>query len=212
MIQSATRRIMNGTPLEIVEGVPEFLAERGVTTWFMAQPSPELYDDGQMVYQAKRALVLNQPDIAQLAALPPTPEWAEHQRIGIENLTKQIDELLSIRDKAATEWEGEEDPPVTVGLTPEQAYQLQTLISWRDGAEESLRTATQADEIVTARASKARAEYMMPHLIVDKDGELIFDVETSAGRDEWQRLSMYKRSVLRGYFNEVLSLVILAKN
>lgn len=212
MIQGATRKILAGTPIEITEGVPDFLAERGVSAWYMAQPSPELYDDGQMVYQAKRLLSLNNPDVAALSKLPPSPEWKAQQKATIAQLDEQIAELTAIRDGAAEAWTGDEDPPVTIGLTPEQAYQLQTLVSWRDGAEETLKTATQADEIVTTRAAKARAEYMMPHLIVDKAGNVVFDVETDAGRAEWNRLSLYKRSVLRGYFNEALSLVILAKN
>lgn len=212
MIQGATRRIMDGKPIEIAEGIPDYLAERGVTAWYMAQPSPELYDDGQMIYQAKRLLALNQPDVAALAKLPPSAEWQERQRTTIVDLDTQIAELTAIRDAAALTWEGDEDPPVTVGLTPEQAYQLQTLIGWKANAEETLRTATQADEIVNERAAKARAEYMMPHMVVDKAGMVVFDVETDAGRADWQRLNIYKRAVLRRYFNDALMLVLLAKN
>lgn len=212
MIQGATRRIIDGKPIEILEGVPDYLTERGITAWYMAQPSPELYDDGQMVYLAKRMLALNQSDVAQLAKLPPTSEWTEQQKASIERLDAQIAELVAIRDAAAGEWQGEDDPPATIGLTPEQAYQLQTLIGWKMTAEETLTKATRADEIVGERASKARAEYMMPHLIVDKDGALIFDVETDDGRREWQRLTLRKRAVLRTYLSEALALVLLAKN
>lgn len=212
MIQGATRKILSGTPTEIPEDVPDFLAERGVTAWYMAQPTPELYDDGQMVYQAKRLLALNNPDVAALAKMAPSAIWQEQQRTTIADLDTQIAELTAIRDAAAMAWEGDDDPPVTVGLTPEQAYQLQTLMGWKENAEETLRTSTQADEIVNERASKARAEYMMPHMVVGKDGLPIFDVETEAGRNDWQRLNIYKRAVLRRYFNDALMLVLLAKN
>lgn len=212
MIQNATRKILAGTPIEITEGVPDFLAERGVSAWYMAQPSPELYDDGQIVYQAKRLLSLNNPDVAALSKLPPSAEWIAQQKATIAQLEQEIAELTAIRDAAAEAWTGDEDPPVTVGLTPEQAYQLQSLVGWKAGAEETLATATQADEIVNERASRARAEYMMPHMVIGKDGLPIFDVETDAGRRDWQRLSMLKRAVLRRHFNDALMLVILAKN
>src|SRR5690606_21910466 len=106
-------------------------------------------------------------------------------------LQAQIDELVAKRDAAVEQWRkenGEEaEPPKTIGLTPDDAYHLSSLISWKSGTELELQRANRASELVDTRAADARANYMLPWLVVDKDDKPIFDVETEAGRKRWQR-------------------------
>lgn len=152
--------------------------------------------------------------------MEPSDDWKESQQSAIVALQAQIDELTGKVSAAAEQWfndyEGDDEevpqPPKTIGLTPEEAHHLSQLSTWLENTKEYMRTANRATELVNARAAEARAAYMLPWMVVDKGGALIFDMETEIGQTRWRRLNLYKRAALRGYYADALSLVLLAKN
>lgn len=212
-LSKGTRRILSGESIPIKQIDPPEIWD--VDFWAMAQPDDWLWDDAQMEYDAAYYRALASDSLKRIATLPPSDEWIEEHEQTQKALQASIDLLTSVRDEAAEQRErdGDEgDPQPTIGLTTDQAYELQLSINLFEGNAEQAQTFSKAKELAQRRADTARAMYLIPRLLVDQDGMPLIDIETDEGRSLWAKVSRYQKATLRAYLNEVIWLVSLAKN
>lgn len=209
-ISEATRRVLSGEPLPIEADPPEWL---GVDAWAMRQPTDWEYDDAQMHYEAARAHALADDTLQRVKALPVSDDYMEQQKRLRDEVEVTIERLQAKRNRAAQEakrlGDGEEPGPYC-GLTPEEAHELQTARETRPLIVLPTHW-TRADEIAHRRAIKARNTYLMRQLIVDGDGQPLFQGEDGAERFERLDRSL-KFTTLQVYLNTLLADISTAKN
>lgn len=187
-------RIISGEPIPIETPYP--LTDRGENPqWFMSQPSDWLYDMAIAVGEAAEAELMGQPEMVTAQTLPPSKSWIAQQVSQRADTQARVSELEA-KGKAIT-------PEEDIELTNQREY-LERLIDPKNY--------TRADEIAAKTANKARDGWLMPRLIVDEKGKLIFDLSTETGAKRWRDIGRKTRSELRGYLIQALMLVQVAKN
>ncbi|HNT76016.1 MAG TPA: hypothetical protein PKH77_13455 [Anaerolineae bacterium] len=185
--------IINGTPLPIETPYP--LDDRGEGfRWYMAQPSDWLYDMASSVREAAIAEASASPEIKLVEHLPPTSAWIERQLQSKETAERYIAELEA-----------------KVALTPEEGITLASYKSfvnnWIDPSDYN-----RAREIVAKRGRVAFETYLIPRLLVDEDGHILFDLNTEDGRRRWGWVGQDAKTELRTPLYQVLLLIETAKN
>jgi len=208
-----TRRILTGEPVRIEEPVPPLLASRGIQEWFVSQPDDWLYDDALTEYSAVYYRALQSPSVQALQEQEPDPDWIEARRRRLDFLTHRRDELMAIMAAATEEFQKsspDHEPPTAIGLSPQEATELMAITNELAGI--STDGISQAILIARLRASLAMNNYLLPRLLVDSNGHLLFDIDTKQGYQEWARLGRQVRTALLPYVSEVLNLAEMAKN
>lgn len=163
--------------------------------WYVKQPEDYLYDLAQAVQDAAIAKAQSDKTIQSVAHLPPSDVWIWRQENAIRIADERIAELEAKGDAI--------DPLEAVELATKRAYR-ERLISPKDYSR--------AQEIVTKYALKRFEAWLMPRLIVNKDGDLYCDPETEIGKKRWASLSDDQVTVLKGLFYRALDLENIAKN
>lgn len=189
------RSIIEGKPLAIPLPCPlDGMQDR---PWFVRQPDDWVYDAAQAVYDAKKALTLALPDVAEVRSLPPSDGWVQRQERARIDAQRRLGEL-------------DEQKRVTP-LTMEDDLERRNLISYL-ALLLSPKEFTRADEIANRVARDQRDWYLMQKLIVDDRDQLLFDLRTEDGRRRWHVLGRSFREQLSPYITTVLSWVQTAKN
>ena len=190
------QRILSGEPIEIETPYP--FAESGENfRWFMKQPEDFLYDMGNAARDAAVAVAKADESIMLAFSIPADADWVRNQKLAIQQ-TKEKIEALESKKQAAT-------------ILPEEDIELANCL---DHASRLLDpdTYTRGDEIVNSLGRKAIVNYMMPRLVVDINGKLLFNLDTKKGKLEWLRLGQEVKSAMARYFWEAYLLVLTAKN
>lgn len=185
--------IINGSPLPLE--IPYPLDDRGEGfRWYMAQPSDWIYDMASAVREAAIAEAGATTEIKLVEHLPPTPGWIERQLQGKRSAEANISELEA-----------------KVARTPEEDLTLASyksyLANWVDPAGFN-----RAREIIGRRGRVAFETYLIPRLLVDEDGHLLFDLNTEEGRKRWAWVGQEIKVELRSPLYQVLLLIETAKN
>lgn len=195
MLTRATRLILSGEAVKIDAPPPSFLYEQGVKEWYMAQPEDWLYDDAQMIYEATFRRALAMDEIKMFLDSPPSDSWIALRELLMETTKKRIGELDSVESR-----------------TPDEETELLE-------AKQYLENAIGPDEwnlgyeMAQERAINARENWLLPRLICNKKKQLLFDVDTPAGKELWAKVPRNTRErVLKPYLKVVLGYVKTAKN
>lgn len=186
-------RIVSGEKIEIT--IPYPLNDKGEGfKWYVMQPTDWLYDMGLAVGEAAEAETYALPEMETMRKLPPSKDWLNQQTVSRRRTANRIKEL-----------EGKKK------LTPEEDLEL---IGLRDYLDRLIDPSTysRADEIAATNANRARDLWLLPRLVVDEKGELLFDTSTAEGEHRWQNIGRKTRLQLRGYLAQAIVLVTIAKN
>jgi hypothetical protein len=186
--------IISGAPIEIDLAYPLTDREEGFR-WFMRQPTDWLYDMANAVREAAEAEVLAQPEIIAVKSLPPTDDWVENQ----------VDEKKRTEERIAELQTREEF------LTPEEALELENLRDYVGRIIDPLKY-SRAHQIASRASNRAFENWLMPRLIVDAQGKVLWDVGTEEGKHAWIALGRNIKSELKTSFYKVIFLVSIAKN
>lgn len=183
-------RIISGAPIPIDMACPL----EDIDGWHMKQPEDWLSDMADAVYSAAYAQAMALPEVEAVKGLPPTDDWIEQQREAIEADRKRIKELEAIEHR-----------------TPEDDLELMNL-----RAHEAVlirpEDYSRAEQIAHNTATKAQQSWLMPRLIIDDDGDLLFDPNTEDGKSRWLKLGRQTRQKLVSYLQQVQVLAFIAKN
>ena len=163
--------------------------------WYVKQPEDYLYDLAQAVQDAAIAKAQADKTIQSVAHLPPSDMWIWRQENAIRIADERIAELEAKKEAI--------DPLEAVELATKRAYR-ERLISPKDYSR--------AQEIVTKFAIKRFEAWLMPRLIVSKEGDLYCDPDTEIGKRRWSALSEDQKTVIKGLFYRALDLESIAKN
>ena len=185
--------ILSGQPVPIDVEYPLDDQSDGFQ-WFMNQPSDWLLDMAYAVKETAYAQVMAMPEMAAAKNLPVDGDWAYAQTVAIENAQKRIDELKAVEER-----------------TPEDELELINLEE-RITLYADPSTFNKAMQIASKTANDAFYKWLLPRLIVDKRGRLIFDVNTDAGQKKWSQIGKDKRDELLTPLIYVVTLVGKAKN
>jgi hypothetical protein len=210
--------ILTGEPVRITESPPECL---NVSEWFVAQPDDWLYDDANLEYSAAYQAAIESPSMRRLKMLPPTDDWLANMKAIVTAAEERQAELIAKRDRAVEVWRAEHpaedenepapEPLETIGLTAEEAHELMLIVNRLSNIVRP-ENYDRARQFAHQRALMARDSYLLPRLLVDRAGNLLFDVETEEGLKRWYALGRDMRKSLQPYLDEVLTLVDTAKN
>lgn len=185
-------RIIAGSPVEI--DLPFPLDPQPTGGWWINQPADWLDDMANAEHEAALALALNAPSVAAVKDLPPSDEWIATQKAAWNRDQARVDELAAIETRTP------EDDLELTGLIVHQ-----TLLYSADNT-------TRADELARPVAQNAMVSWLLPRLIVDGKGKLIFDQGTAQGRELWRKMGKENRKALFRYLYYVRELVQKAKN
>lgn len=163
--------------------------------WYVKQPEDYLFDLAQAVQDAAIAKAQADKTIQSVAHLPPSAAWIFRQETAMRRDDERIKELEDKGDAI--------DPLEAVELAATRAHR-ERLISPSDY--------TRAQEIVTRYALKRFEAWLMPRLVVDKDGDLYCDPDTKIGQERWKSLNEAQLLVLKADFYRALDLESIAKN
>lgn len=189
--QSEYELIISGKALPIVS-----VKHPGGMEWFIKQPDDWLYDMADSVRQVALAQAMADPDIAVGKNMPPSTEWTVKQTATIE---KRTEEIASLKEK------------MLEGGTDEQRLELQAL-------EINLKNLykpgeyTLADEVALPFSNRVYEAWLLRRLVVDKEGNLLFDPKTEAGNKAWTALGRELRTNLRIPLYNTLFLIQASKN
>lgn len=187
-------QIISGQRLEISAKCPL----PGVDKWYVRQPTDWEYDMAQAIFDAKRALVLAQPDVAEAKSLPPSDGWLRRQERAQKESNARLN-TLNDQEKIA---------PLTVEEVLERKNLTAYLVLLLDPREYS-----RADEIAHDVAGDQRDWYLLHRLVVDEAGEALLDCNTEEGLTRWNDLGrQFREKELQTLVSRVLRLVQLAKN
>ena len=187
-------KVIDGNRIEIY--IPYPLNDRGEDAkWYMRQPTDWVYDMSVGVQEAAEAQLYAMPEIDMARALPPSEYWM--------SIWKMRNEAIGEAIKGYEERAGQ--------LTPEEEIDF---AMQRDALENMANPAlfTRADEIVRRDATRMRDIWLMPRLIEDENGKLLFDPSTKEGRERWDKLGRKAKDEMRTTLGVVMSLVQIAKN
>jgi len=189
--QSEYELIISGKAMPIL--APE---HPGGLEWFIKQPDDWLYDMADSVRQVALAQAMADPDIAAGKTMPPSEEWTAKQKASIQ---KRTEEIAALKEKMVD------------GGTDEQRLELQALeINLKNlykPGEFSL-----ADEVALPFSNRVYEAWLLRRLVVDKDGNLLFDPKTEVGNKAWTALGREIRTNLRIPLYNMLFLIQAAKN
>lgn len=190
------QRIIDGSKIEIAEACP--LPGMEGEKWYIRQPDDWVYDFAQRKFEASKAKVLLDPDIAAVKDQPPSQAWLNRQEEARKDTAKRLDELKK----------GSDEGTLTVEEELERKTLIQYLLLLISPEDYSL-----ADELAHIFARNQRDWYLAQKLIVDAQDKPLFNQESDAGRAAWMALGRdFKEKVLVRYTNRVLSMVQTAKN
>lgn len=183
-------RIINGEPIEIDAKYP--LDDK--TQWFMRQPPDWLADMADVARQAAIDKVMAMPEIEDLKAMPPTEDWIANQERLIAENKARIAELEANPSRTA-----EEDLELALNKDLDVRY---------------YRPENYSRAMQRARSAGQRAydNYLLPRLVVDAKGKMLFDTNTKDGAGRWNRLKDKDKESLSGAFAYLQLLESLAKN
>lgn len=184
--------IISGQPVEI--DLPFPLGEQPLGGWHINQPTDWLDDMASGVFDAALAQAKAEPTIAGVAALPPTDGWIRRQAEALQATKERIAELAAIETRSP-----EDD------LELENLQVHQSLLFTPDNF-------TRADELAYEIASNAMDAWLLPRLIVDCKGKLVFDQSNATGSNRWRMMGKDNRKALVPYLRYVRNLVKKAKN
>jgi hypothetical protein len=187
--------MISGAPIPIE--LPYPLADRPAgMKWFMAQPDDWLYDWAIAIREAAVAQASASPEVKACRHLPPTEGWVRRQTL----IRQQTEERIALLDAKGDKRLPEED----LELRNQQDYLLRLV---------DPTNYTRADEIVGNRARKAFENWLMPRLIQDEQGALLFDLDNKAeDKERWLNIGRDIKELLTNYFWQAIVLIQSAKN
>lgn len=166
--------------------------------WYVAQPTDWVYDMAQAVREAAVSEFMALPEIEMVKTLPPTAQFVRRQEEARQEQQVRIDELIELSKKQS--------------LTPEQDLELENRKDHLSRIADPSQLGSRADEIASDVGVKAFEAWLMPRLIEDEDGNLLFNPHTDIGKRRWRDLGKMTKEMLRLPFYQMLLLITKAKN
>lgn len=185
--------IISGDPVEIETDYP-LNDQTPDFKWYMRQPPDWLLNMAAAARTAAVAEVEAMPELEATKSLPPSDFWLARQNFGVNHTKERIEALKAIDTR-----------------TVEQDVELANL---QDLLESYIKpdNYTRYEEIVREASDNAYNGYLVPRLVIDDDGRLLFDPNNKDGRRRWARLKDKDKKALSDTLNHLLYLIRTAKN